>query len=64
MNRKLKNALLFVSVAWPIMMIAAYLFHLSGAFSGTNLLIFGVLGLPALFIARFLSLHVFERFKT
>lgn len=64
MDPKLKNALLFVAVAWPVMMIAAWLLSLAGAFAGTNLLVFGLLGLPALFAARLLSLQFFGRPRT
>ena len=64
MDRKLKNAVLFVAIAWPVMMIAAYLISFAGAFSGTSLVVFGILGLPALFIARIVSLQFLDRPKT
>ncbi len=64
MDPKLKSAMQFVAIAWPAMMIAAYLLSLAGAFSGTNLLVFSLLGLPALFIARFVSLQFCDRPKT
>lgn len=61
MDHKLKNALLFVAIAWPVMMIAAYLLSFAGAFAGTNLLVFGLMGLPTLFAARLISLRFFDR---
>lgn len=61
MERKLKNALLFVAVAWPVMMLGAYLMSLVGAFAGTNLLAFGLIGLPTLFVARLISLQFIDR---
>lgn len=64
MDRKLKDTLHFVAIAWPAMMIAAYLLSFTGAFAGNNLLVFVLLGLPALFIARFVSLQFFDRAKT
>jgi hypothetical protein len=63
-DHKLKNALLFTAVAWPVMMILAYLLSFAGTFSGTNMMAFGLLGFPALFVARLVSLHFFDRPRT
>ena len=61
MDHRLKNSFIFVAIAWPVMMLAAYLLSVFGAFQSANLLIFGILGLPALFAARFVSLQFTDR---